>query len=84
MAGGLLVVGPILLIVNIVSLILIFKMKAGRNWARLVLSVFSAISIVTSLTGMGTNTTAWFGIVLTLVALVFLWLPASNPHFRKA
>ncbi|UKA58097.1 hypothetical protein [Arthrobacter sp. FW306-2-2C-D06B] len=57
-----------------------FKVRKGKNWARILGTVFAAISLfgLTQL-GMGTIT-----ILLGIAAIVLLYLPASAPYFRKA
>jgi hypothetical protein len=57
-----------------------FKVRSGKNWARILGTVFAAISLL-GLTqiGMGTIT-----ILLGIAAIVLLYLPASAPYFRKA
>ncbi len=72
-----------------------FKMRAGRNWARIVLTIFGALSLLTTF-GTTTRTvvvngrtfevasTAWLGYLSALVALagiVLMFLPASNKFF---
>ena len=57
-----------------------FNVRKGKNWARVLGTVFAAISLL-GLTqiGMGTIT-----ILLGIAAIVLLYLPASAPYFRKA
>ena len=57
-----------------------FNVRKGKNWARILGTVFAAISLL-GLTqiGMGTIT-----ILLGIAAIVLLYLPASAPYFRKA
>ncbi|MDQ0031161.1 hypothetical protein [Arthrobacter bambusae] len=56
-----------------------FKVRQGKNWARILGTVFAAISLL-GLTqiGMGTIT-----ILLGIAAIVLLYLPASAPYFRR-
>ncbi|GAA5193384.1 hypothetical protein GCM10023346_18110 [Arthrobacter gyeryongensis] len=57
-----------------------FNVRKGKNWARILGTVFAGISLL-GLTqiGMGTIT-----ILLGIAAIVLLYLPASAPYFRKA
>ncbi|MGO4472132.1 hypothetical protein AB4Y95_09405 [Arthrobacter sp. M-10] len=57
-----------------------FNVRKGKNWARILGTVFAGISLL-GLTqiGMGTIT-----ILLGIAAIVMLYLPASAPYFRKA
>ena len=65
-----------------------FPVRKGKNWARILGTVFAAISVLglTSLFQFG----ATYGILQLIVillgvaAIVMLYLPASAPYFRKA
>jgi hypothetical protein len=74
-----------------------FKMRAGRNWARIVLTVLSALSILSSTSASssvtinnnvyrstGSQTFSWIGTVLAIVAIVLMFLPASNAYFSAS
>lgn len=78
-------------------LLFAFKMRAGRNWARIVLTVLSALSILSpassssSVTVNGTvyqststQATGWIGAALAVVAIVLMYLPASNAYFTAS
>ncbi|MFJ5954422.1 hypothetical protein ACIQC5_00525 [Paenarthrobacter sp. NPDC092416] len=64
-----------------------FPVRKGKNWARILGTVFAAISVLglTSLFTLG----ALYGvlqlltILLGVAAIVLLYLPASAPYFRK-
>lgn len=76
-----------------------FMMWGGRNWARIVLTVLGALGILGSFTPSTTsgsitidNTTYtttttsynWITGVLTLIAIVLMYLPAANAYFRDS
>lgn len=76
-----------------------FMMWNGRNWARIVLTVLGALGIIGSFTPSTTsgsitidNTTYttttssynWITGVLTLIAIVLMYLPAANAYFRDS
>lgn len=78
-------------------LLFAFKMRAGRNWARIVLTVLSALSILsstrssasvtvnnTSYTSSSSQATGWIGAALAVVAIVLMFLPASNAYFAAS
>ena len=78
-------------------LLFAFKMRAGRNWARIVLTVLSALSILspasatrsvnvngTVYQSTSTQTTGWIGAALAVVAIVLMFLPASNAYFTAS
>jgi hypothetical protein len=57
-----------------------FNVRKGKNWARILGTIFAAISLLgLSQLGLGTIT-----ILLGIAAIVLLYLPASAPYFRKA
>ena len=71
-----------------------FKMRAGRNWARITLTVLSALSIL-SVTSTGSvtvdnrtyssslaTTTGWIGAALAVAAIVLMYMAPSNEYFR--
>ena len=74
-----------------------FMMYGGRNWARIVLTVLGALSVLTavtpttgSVTVNGTTYTAtnyginWISGILAVVAIVLMYLPQSNIYFKAA
>lgn len=78
-------------------LLFAFKMRAGRNWARIVLTVLSALSILSPTTASSsvtvngsvyksssTQLTGWIGAALGIVAIVLMFLPASNAYFAAS
>ncbi len=78
-----LVIGLILLALEIFFM---FKMRAGRNWARIVLTVLGVLSILSGLYGLtqGFTVGAIFGVISLLVviaAIVFMYKPADRAYF---
>lgn len=78
-----------------VYLLFAFKMRAGRNWARITLTVFSALGLLSTFNATGSVTvnnrtftstssevTGWIGTLLAIAAIVLMYLPASNAYFR--
>lgn len=56
-----------------------FNVRKGKNWARILGTVFAGISLLgLAQIGIGTIT-----ILLGIAAIVLLYLPASAPYFRK-
>lgn len=61
-------------------LLVAFFIRKGRNWARILGTVFAALSVL----GLfGVPTFATLGTVLGIAAIVLLYLPAAAPYFRK-
>jgi len=81
-----------------VYLLFAWKMFAGRNWARIVLTVFGALSLLSALTPTSRTVTvnsetynvttgAWAGWVQALLAvagIVLMYLPLSNAYFKQS
>ncbi|MEZ2388442.1 hypothetical protein AB6813_02625 [bacterium RCC_150] len=57
-----------------------FNVRKGKNWARILGTVFAVISLL-GLTQLGIGTVT---ILLGVAAIVLLYLPGSAPYFRKA
>jgi hypothetical protein len=80
------IVGVAVTFVVIISLIMAglyalvaFKIRKGKNWARILGTVLAAISLLgLAQVGLGTIT-----ILLGVAAMVLLYLPATAPYFRK-
>jgi preprotein translocase subunit SecG len=92
-------IATVVVTVIIVGLYLLFafKMRAGRNWARVVLTVLSALSIAntarssSSITvnnqvysAAGSQVFSWLGAILAILAIVLMFLPASNAYFTAS
>ncbi|UKA74746.1 Yip1 family protein [Arthrobacter sp. FW306-07-I] len=61
-------------------LLVAFFIRKGKNWARILGTVFAALSIF----GLfGVPSLGTLGTVLGIVAIVLLYLPAAAPYFRK-
>jgi hypothetical protein len=56
-----------------------FNVRKGKNWARILGTVFAALSVF-SLFPLGLNTLVG---LLGIAAIVMLYLPASAPYFQK-
>ena len=86
---GLIVALVVTIIMLGLQILFVFKMKAGRGWARIVLTVLAAlgaISTLMSLSGGFTLSTAFSVVSLGLIiaAVVFMFRPAANPYFSKS
>jgi glucose-6-phosphate-specific signal transduction histidine kinase len=70
--------------VGAAQIVFALKMKEGRKWARLALTVLTAVTLVLALAnlamrvGQGGN---WAGFLISLAATVLLWLPNSQAWF---
>ncbi len=73
-----------------------FKMNAGRNWARIVLTVVAALAVISGFTATSTVTVngqvfspgsqifGWISALLAVAAIVLMYLPQSNAYFTAS
>jgi FtsH-binding integral membrane protein len=91
----------ILIVVFLISvgiyLLFAFKMRAGRNWARITLTVFGAFTIISSLTpatgsvtvnsetfSAGSRGPGWITAVVVLAAIILMFVGESNRYFADS
>ena len=71
--------------VGAAQLVFAVKMKAGRTWARLALTLLAAVTLalaaVNSLTGMGQAAGNWVAFLVSLAGTVLMWLPRAQAWF---
>lgn len=81
------VVGIILGLIFVgLYLLFVYKMRAGRNWARITLTVLGALSILSTLLGSGQNGALLLIVglvqaVLIVAAVYFMYRPDANQYF---
>jgi hypothetical protein len=64
-------------------LLFAFKLKAGRNWARIVLTVIAAIDLLSlvSIARQGGSPVSYIGALAAVVGCVLSYLPNSSAYF---
>lgn len=72
----------IALLFALVYLWLAFKLRAGRNWARITLTVLTALQVVSLATGRGGTVIGYLALLLAVIGLVFAWLGQSNEYIN--
>jgi len=83
MSGNILIgFGIIAIVLSLIELLFLWKMKAGKNWARITVTVIELLGLV-GLFG-GVHVLDIIATVITVVAIALLWTPSSNRYFRKA
>jgi hypothetical protein len=74
----------VVVVFALVYLLLAFRLRAGRNWARIVLTVFVAFQVISSLaTLQGTSVVSYIGTGISVIATVLAYLPDSNSYIRQ-
>ncbi|UGS28370.1 hypothetical protein K8F61_09540 [Microbacterium resistens] len=68
-------------LVILLELIFLFPMLRGKNWARILVTILEVLSLWGVV--RDPDVVAVIAGVISVVALVLLWLPASNTYFRK-
>lgn len=82
-SGGMLLTVSIgALVLALIELLVLSRMKAGRNWARIVVSILEILSIAAVVTQP--HPIGWVALVLSIIALVLMWVPTSNAYFRSS
>ncbi|MEO7125617.1 MAG: hypothetical protein ABI382_08555 [Nakamurella sp.] len=75
-----------------------FKMRSGRNWSRIVLTVLGGLSVLAGAAGNsaasfstvrlaqpeGAVILGWVGVALAAAAIIAMYMPASNTYFRES
>jgi hypothetical protein len=59
---------------------LAFKLKAGRNWARVVLTLVTLLQVASLFVTQGASATGYASCAIAVLALVLSYLPASNEY----
>ncbi|MFJ2979315.1 hypothetical protein ACIPEP_10690 [Curtobacterium sp. NPDC087082] len=72
-------------IIAIVELIIVFKMRDGRNWARIVLLVLAILQVLNVGVGAasGSNAFGWIGGIAVIVATILMFVGGANAYFRR-
>ncbi|WP_439693827.1 hypothetical protein ACRQ4B_06255 [Curtobacterium sp. SP.BCo] len=72
-------------ILAVIELIIVFKMRDGRNWARIVLTVLAVLQLIGVGVGAasGGNAFGWIGAVAVLVATILMYVGGANGYFRR-
>lgn len=76
-------------IIAIIELIIVNRMRDGRNWARVVLTVLGILSLIGSIVpwfSAGFNSTSTWSIVqvvVLVIAIILMYVPAANAYFAE-
>jgi hypothetical protein len=72
----------VLVVLALLYLLLSFKLKAGRNWARIVLTVVTLLQVASLLATSGTPVN-YVSTAISVLALVLSYLPPSNAYVAQ-
>ena len=88
----------VFLVFAAIYLLFAFKMYGGRNWARIVLTIFGALGALSAFTPTSRSVTVnsqvfdvnsglwatYVTAILSVVGIVLMYLPQSNPYFKQS
>lgn len=82
-AANLVVIVAIVISVILTGLYVLFayKLKAGRNWARIVLTVLAALTLLNLVTTRGGSAVGYIGELAVIVGCVLSYLPNASGYF---
>ncbi|WIX75046.1 hypothetical protein QRX50_26220 [Amycolatopsis carbonis] len=81
---GLWVAVAVAVVIALIYLWLAFKLKAGRNWARITLTILTLLQIVSLVAGRGGTVLGYLSAGAAVVALVLAFLPPSNAYLSAS
>lgn len=72
----------VLIVIALIYLVLAFRLKAGRNWARITLTVITILQAISLVTAQGTIL-SYISTIVAVIALLASYLPESNAYLRR-
>lgn len=70
-------------VIALLRLLFAFKLRAGRNWARIVLTVLTALQVISLLAGQST-VIGYVSTGLAVLGVVLSFLPEANQYIAAA
>jgi len=80
---GVVLVVIVAVVISALYALFAFKLKAGRNWARIVLTVLAALALISLLLGTGGNIVSYIGQFAAIVAAVLSFMPSSSAYIAQ-
>jgi hypothetical protein len=62
---------------------LAFRLKAGRNWARVVLTIVTLLQVASLFVTRGDSVVGYAGCAVAVLATVLSYLPPSESYIRR-
>jgi len=79
---ALIIVGIVIVLVAIFELVVVVKMRGGRNWARVLLTIFAVLQVVGTLTQGGNSSFwSWLAFAAIVIATILMFVPSANAYF---
>jgi uncharacterized membrane protein len=72
----------VLVVIALIYLLLAFRLRAGRNWARVLLTISSVFQLA-SLIAVHGSAVNYVSTGVAVIAAVLCYLPASNAYIRS-
>jgi hypothetical protein len=80
-SGTLTVLLVVAVIVAALFLLFAFKLRAGRNWARIVLAIIAVLELISLLNGRGSaSVLSYIGILAAVIGAVLSWMPNASAY----
>ncbi|WP_410671579.1 hypothetical protein [Amycolatopsis sp. cmx-4-68] len=73
----------IAVVISALYLLFAFKLRAGKNWARIVLTVITALQLISLLAGQSTIG-GFISVGAAVIGVVLSFMPPSNAYFAAA
>jgi hypothetical protein len=73
----------VIVLFALVYLLLAFRLRAGKNWARIVLTVFVALQVISLVTLQGNTIVSYISTAVAVIATILAYLPDSNSYIRQ-
>jgi hypothetical protein len=80
---GVIFVVVVAVVISALYALFAFKLKAGRNWARVVLTVLAVLALISLLLGTGGNIISYIGQFAAIVAAVLSFMPSSSAYIAQ-
>ncbi|WIX75837.1 hypothetical protein QRX50_30695 [Amycolatopsis carbonis] len=77
---ALIVAVVIAIVIALLYLLFAVKLRAGRNWARIVLTVLTALQVLSLITGSGGTWLSYLSALAAVIGVVFSFLGDSNAY----
>jgi hypothetical protein len=71
----------VLVVIAMVVVLIALRMRAGRNWARVALTVVTVLGLMNQAATVGMTVFAVIALVIAATSVVYMYVPQSNAYF---